>query len=67
MPYHRAPVALDVVAMRAPYGDRQQDQGTKIDSRWIGLQGPHNRIWWTQNELIATTAISATQSHPSAR
>ncbi len=39
----------------------------KIDSRWIGLQGPTSRIWWIQNELTATVAIRATQIHPSVR
>ena len=39
----------------------------KIDSRWIGLQGPTSRIWWIQNELTATAAISATQIQPMVR
>src|SRR5882757_9008352 len=41
--------------------------GVKIDSRWIGLQGPNSLIWWIQNELSATTAISTTQIQPSVR
>ena len=39
----------------------------KIDSRWIGLQGPTSRIWWIQNELTATVAISVTQIQPRVR
>jgi hypothetical protein len=33
----------------------------------MGPQGPNERIWWIQNELTATTAISATQIQPSVR
>ena len=33
----------------------------KIDSRWIGLQGPTSLIWWIQNELAATAGH---QQHP---
>ena len=33
----------------------------KIDSRWMGLQGPHRRISWIQNELTATINIRAAQ------
>src|SRR5262245_6206114 len=36
--------------------------GTKIDSRWIGLNGPTRRISWIQNALMATITISST--HP---
>ena len=38
-----------------------------IDSKWIGLQGPSNRISWIQNELAATTAIRPTQIQPIVR
>ena len=39
----------------------------KIDSRWIGLNGPTRRMVWIQNELIATDAISNTQIQPIVR
>ena len=39
----------------------------KIDSRWIGLQGPTRRISWIQNELAATMAIRPTQIQPTVR
>ena len=39
----------------------------KIDSRWIGLQGPSKRISWIQNELAATMAIRPTQIQPTVR
>ena len=41
--------------------------GAKIESRWIGLNGPTRRISWIQNELIATTNISSTQIQPMVR
>src|ERR1700733_15073035 len=40
---------------------------TKIDSKWIGLQGPHSLIWWIQNELAATASIKTTQIQPMVR
>ena len=41
--------------------------GVKIDSRWIGLQGPHSRISWIQNEVSADHQHQATQIQPSVR
>ena len=37
---------------------------TKIESRWIGLHGPHNRIVWMNKELTATVSISKTHDQP---
>ena len=34
----------------------------KIDSRWIGLHGPHTRRSWIQNDVMQMTSISATQT-----
>lgn len=39
----------------------------KIDSKWIGLQGPISRIRWIQNELTATDIIRQTQIQPIVR
>ena len=35
-----------------------------MDSRWIGLHGPHIRILWMNKELTATVSISTTQGQP---
>jgi hypothetical protein len=40
---------------------------TKIDRRWIGLHGPHIRIWWMKKELTQTTSISAAHTQPTLR
>src|SRR5712691_7613288 len=39
----------------------------KIASKWIGLQGPHWRNSWIQNEVAATTIMSTTQIQPRVR
>src|ERR1700730_15450269 len=39
----------------------------KIDSKWIGLNGPHSRIVWMKNELSTTASISTAQIQPIAR
>ena len=37
---------------------------TRIDSRWIGLHGPHSRILWMNKELTAMVSINMTQDQP---
>src|ERR1700731_4019128 len=39
----------------------------KIDSKWIGLNGPHSRIVWMKNELSTTASISPAQIQPNVR
>src|SRR6202165_3871091 len=39
----------------------------KIDSRGIGLHGPHSRIWWIRNELSATASMRPTKIQPMVR
>src|SRR5258705_6847809 len=37
---------------------------TRMDSRWIGLHGPHIRILWMNKELTATVSINRTHDQP---
>jgi hypothetical protein len=70
-----APAKVKIITRRCPLTSwrcaRHTPSGNttkvKIDSKWIGLQGPNERIWWIQNELTATIAINAAQIQPSVR
>src|SRR3954469_8420663 len=55
------------LCVRAATTARTSATGVRIDSRWMGLQGPSSLIWWIQKEEIATTVIRATQIQPTVR
>ena len=67
-----APMSNAVIALRwrltSCWRARQTAGGsitrTRIDKRWIGLHGPHRRMMWMKNELIATVSISVAHDHP---
>src|SRR6185437_11238026 len=64
--HHHAAVPGHVVTVGPPDAERKHRK-REVHSRWIGLNGPTSLIWWIQNELTATAAISATQIQPMVR
>lgn len=71
----RAPRNIEIIALRCA-GTRclwaastasGKVTRVKIDSKWIGLQGPQALIWLIRNEAMATASMSNTHIHPTKR